>query len=105
MSLQIGKLYLYNTSKSDKKIYKLVLITDGQYYGSSGGISNFWEFSYINPHSGMLSGKTGCDYDNRDEGFIEIDSILYNIQFNLNTFWNKYYLNNKAQIIKRKKSI
>lgn len=39
-----------------------VLITGGQRYGSSGGISNFWYFRRVNK-DGTL-GRNGSDYDN-----------------------------------------
>jgi len=55
----IGRVYLYKTHP--------VLITDGQMYGSYGGVSNFWYFRYIK-EDGTL-GKSGCDYDDGNPGF------------------------------------
>jgi hypothetical protein len=105
--IEKGKLYLYNTSDSgtNKTNYKLVLITGGDYIRNDR-ISNFWEFTYINPLSGQLTRKKGSDYDNRINGFIKVSEKLYDPIFVLSKFWSKYFIGNygkKSQIHERKK--
>jgi len=42
---------------------RLAYITGGTYYGSNGGICNFWDWTYFN-EDGTLSEETESGYDN-----------------------------------------
>jgi len=61
--MQIGEVWLYQKSATKRRMKLVpVYITGGRYYGSSGGVSNFWDFREINK-DGTL-GESGHDYNN-----------------------------------------
>lgn len=69
MELHIGKIFNYNN--------KPCVIVGGFYYGTNGGISNFWHFRPILPNGTL--GKTRADYANNDK-FTEC-SDTYEIRY------------------------
>lgn len=45
------------------KSRRLAVVTDGQYYGSNGGISNMWSWTYLDENK-KLSKETASGYAN-----------------------------------------